>query len=152
MARSNNEGYLVSDPARAAETGIQTFNDQLNTGAGGGLIAGAGTYYSQPTQIDQIQDVGDLVNFTGALVGTLTLEVGNGDDHMDRLGQTLYTTYTPLSGNGFTSGVAAVSSTITGGSNPQGIQVHPSFSRIRWKFVVASGAGTWSVRRMVRGV
>lgn len=65
------------DPTKAAAAG-----DTTRDGSGGGDVAGAGTFYSKPTElaIGGASDVADTIVVSDGLLGTLTFEVSNATD------------------------------------------------------------------------
>jgi hypothetical protein len=140
---------LGFDPAQAAVSLAQT----LAAGAGGGLISGAGTYYSRPSRLTSTVMCSDVFLFTGTLVGTLTVEVCNDGDGVDQVGAADWHTYDQVTGNGFAAGAAPVAAgVITGGTNPGSVQLTDmGFAAYRYKFVVTAGAGTIKDRRVLKG-
>lgn len=144
------KGALAYDPFKAAVSGAAT----ANQGAGGGLISGNGTFFSQPTQIDKKYHVSDVISLTGTIAGSLTIEISNDDEDADRNGTAQWATYGLVNGQGFTNGVATlVAGAISGGTNPEPIElVDVTFGRLRYKLVVTGGTGTIRSRRTVKGV
>src|SRR5262245_39851737 len=92
---SNRPGSLVFDPEASAVTLAETAL------SGGGLIAGAGTYYSKPTDIEGyacvVTDDLRVVSASGPLTGTITIEVSNGSHDLDLAGTAHWQTYTKIS-------------------------------------------------------
>lgn len=145
---------LAFDPLKAAVTGAQLYDPTTQTGSGGGLIGGNGTFYSRVSRLDSMWMATDILKLAGgALVGTLTVEIMNDDDNVDNLGAADWNTYTDVNGGGFVSGVAAVAAgLITGGSNPQPLQLkNMGFAAYRFKFVVSAGTGSIKDRRTLKG-
>lgn len=139
---------LVFDPTKTATTNAVT--PPL---AGGGLIAGAGSFISSATNLDNISVLADAVFFTGTINGSLVIQVTNSPLEADVNGTALWQTYDRVNGGGFVSGVASVVNSIVGGSNPGGYEFQrpTGFRRIRLGLVVASGSGTLQVLRTVKG-
>lgn len=145
---------LAYDPAVTAVT-LATFNTGQGggpPGPGGGLVGGNGTFYSKPSQLDNISDVSDLFSFTGTIAGTLTCEVSNDDDDAERVATSKWTTYDKVTGAGFISGVATlVAGAIVGGTNPEGVELQRlGFARVRYKLIVTGGTGTVRDMRTVK--
>src|ERR1044071_4481582 len=102
---SGDAGFIVFDPAVAAVANAIAWE----TGAGGGLISGNGTYYSKPTAVPWQTDIGESIYLTGNLAGTLTVEWSNSSNDQDLNGTSRWDTYTPVNGYGFAAGVATIS-------------------------------------------
>lgn len=148
MSNGNTPGFLVFDPAKAATSGAIL----LETGAGGGLIGGNGTFYSLPTHVVHKDRLADVVKLTGTIAGTLTVEVSNDTEADDRVGTSDWCTYDKVTSAGFTAGVATlVAGAIVGGSNPEGIKASIDYARYRLKLVVTSGTGTIKSKRTTKG-
>lgn len=116
-----------------------------NAGAGGGLISGNGTFYSQPTQIDKKYYLSDQIALTGTIAGTLTIQISNDGEEQDRNGTAQWQTYDRVNLGGFVAGVATlVAGAIVGGTNPGGWEAQRpvSWGRIRLQLIVTGGTGT----------
>lgn len=135
------DGFLSYDPTLAATT-LAILKD---TGAGGGLISGNGTFYSAPTQLRLTTDVTDLVVIAGTIAGTLTVEVSNDTEQEDRLGTSTWVTYT--------DGTLPTIPAIAGAPINVPIQLkRVGWGRMRLKLVVTSGTGTVSSKRVIKGM
>jgi hypothetical protein len=95
------------------------------------------------TDVPYAHEVSFVVDFTSTPNGTLAVEVSNSDDVDCQKGTDRWTTYTPLTGGGFTAGVATITNgAIVGGATPGGIQLRARFRRVRLKYTNGSSSGT----------
>lgn len=134
-------GVLVYDPAIAGSAAVKTApqGPPGTAGNGGGSISGAGTYYSRASYMKDMQEVAETVIVTGTLVGTLSLEVMNNDEEADLAGVDEWCDFTPAVAIPAINGAARFARSDT-----------VRYSGYRMKFVYASGAGTLSVRRILK--
>lgn len=122
-------------------------------------VSSTNSYYSGTGRIGAIavpgNDVGtapagDHVTFTGKFTstpnGTLTIEVSDATDEDVRKGTDFWNTYTQVNGDGWTNGVATVTSGQINGSATFAVElVEFAYKRVRFKYVNASGSGTITI-------
>jgi hypothetical protein len=81
--------------------------------------------------------------FTSTPNGTLTVEISNATDEDIRLGTDFWSTYTQVNGDGFTSGVATVTSGQINSKADFAIELKNfGYKRVRLKYTNSSGSGT----------
>lgn len=132
---AGRHGVLTFDPLVAgvpAATGAAS---------GGGLIAGAGVYYSKPTVIAEQgwSDVTDIVVATGTLAGTPVVEVSNASDDEVLTGSDAWAVETSI----VIAAIAAANTVLVKAPRI-------GFGRYRIRFTYVSGSGTLKSRRVIK--
>jgi hypothetical protein len=130
--------FKAFDPTLAATNGGQT----KATGAGGGLIAGAGTYYSLPTETGPLRtECSDIIDLTGgSLAGTIVRQVANDRREEDDDSTAQWVDFTDSPALPAISGAARF-----------GTSAALRYNRYRFKVVITAGSGTIEDRRLVKG-
>lgn len=131
---ASRDGVLVFDPTIAGVAGGAFAT------SGGGLISGAGVYYSRPVDLGSSgwSDVTDVIDVGGSLTGTAVAEVSNSSDQENRLGQGAWAVEPSIVIAAITAGIALVKAPRIG------------FGRMRIRFTWSAGAGTLADRRVVK--
>lgn len=128
---------LAYDPTLAGTSNAQ----RKATGAGGGNISGAGNYYGIPFRLDgqKPREVSEIIDVTGTLAGTLTIEVSNDLEMNFQRDTAKWVTFTPAVAIPAINGVARF-----------GMSNTVRYKWYRLKFVYTSGAGTLESRTVIK--
>lgn len=144
---TGRHGALVFDPTVAAVNGAKPNVPPGGRGpatdqSGGGLVSGAGTFYSKATVMAEQgwSDFSDVFTTTGDLAGTMSAEFSNSTDEEILKGTDVWVPDTGVTAD---QAVAAA-----GNFKIKGSRV--PYGRVRAKFVQSGGTGTIKSRRVIK--